>query len=287
MATRVDAIEALRGANRSTAKTGSVTRKTLVVVQAALSLVLLSASGLLTLTLRHLENQDFGFEQERRTIVSFDPLLAGYKVEQLTPLYRRIHDSLVALPNVGGVALCLYSPQSGDSWDDDGSVDGQPPPGPNGNTEAHWDRVTPGYFGAIGNPIVRGRAITEQDTATSRPAVVINEAFAHKFFKNQDPIGHRLARRHAEIIGIAKDERHLTYNLDKPIGAFFFLPEAQYTTFASPADTKSDLFSHYLHDIVIVTKPGTLLSAVQMRKTIASVDPNLPIILIRTLKELT
>ena len=73
--------------------------------------------------------------------------------------------------------------------------------------------------------------------------------------------------------------------MDKPIGAFFFLPEAQYTKFSNPADTKSDLFSHYLHDIVIVTKPGATLSAAQIRKAIASVDPNLPIILIRTLKE--
>jgi ABC-type antimicrobial peptide transport system permease subunit len=63
------------------------------------------------------------------------------------------------------------------------------------------------------------------------------------------------------------------------------LPEAQYTNFPNPADTKSDLFSHYLHDIVIVTKPGAALSAAQVRKAIASVDPNLPVILVRTLKE--
>ncbi len=285
IATRIDPIEALRGANRSTARAGSVTRKTLVAVQAALSLVLLSASGLLTLTLQHLENQDFGFEQARRTVVSFDPLLAGYKAEQLTPLYRRIHDSLASLPGVGGVALCLYSPQSGDSWDDDGSVEGQPPPRPNADTEAHWARVTPGYFEVIGNRIVRGRGITGQDTAASRPVAVINEAFARKFFRNEDPIGKHLARRHTEIVGIARDERHLTYNLDKPIGAFFFLPEAQYTTFPNPADTKTDLFSHYLHDIVIATKPGATLPAAEVRKAIASVDPSLPVILVRSLKE--
>jgi ABC-type antimicrobial peptide transport system permease subunit len=77
----------------------------------------------------------------------------------------------------------------------------------------------------------------------------------------------------------------LTYNLDKPIGPFFFLPEAQYTTFPNSADTKSDLFSHYLHDIVIVTKLGATISREQVRKAIASVDPNLPVVLIRTLKE--
>src|SRR5436309_2367377 len=90
MTTRVDPIEALRGASRSTARTGSLSRKTLVVLQAALSLVLLSAAGLLTAALHHLEHQDFGFDPERRTVVNFDPRLAGYESKQLTPLYRRI-----------------------------------------------------------------------------------------------------------------------------------------------------------------------------------------------------
>ena len=287
MATRVDPIEALRGSNRSTARAGSVARKTLVVVQAALSLVLLSTSGLLTATLRNLEKQDFGFEQDRRTIVSFDPFLAGYKADQLTSLYQRVHDSLASLPGVGGVALCLYSPQSGDSWDDSVLVDGPPAPapGPNDNNEAHWDRVTPGYFDAIGNTIMRGRPITDEDTATSRPVAVINESFARKFIGNEDPIGKHFGNRRVEIVGVARDERHLTYNLEKPIGPFFFLPEAQYTTFPNPADTKSDIFSHYLHDIVIVTKPGATISSTGVRRAIASVDPNLPVILVRALKE--
>src|SRR5882724_11544905 len=68
MATRVDPMEALRGANRSTARTGSLPRKTLVVFQAALSLVLLSASGLLTAALHQLENNNTGFEQDRRIV---------------------------------------------------------------------------------------------------------------------------------------------------------------------------------------------------------------------------
>src|SRR5215469_8903792 len=82
MATRVDPIEALRGSSRSTARTASLPRKTLVVFQAALSLVLLSAAGLLTAALHRLENQDFGFAQDRRTIARIDPRLAGYRVDQ-------------------------------------------------------------------------------------------------------------------------------------------------------------------------------------------------------------
>ena len=124
MATRVDPIEALRGAGRSTTRAGSLPRKTLVVFQAALSLVLLSASGLLTAALQSLENQDFGFEQDRRIVASINPRLAGYRADQLSPLYRRIHDSIAGIPGVSSVALCLYSPQSGGGWGAGVWVDG-------------------------------------------------------------------------------------------------------------------------------------------------------------------
>ena len=216
MATRVDPIEALRGASRSTARTGSLPRKTLVVLQAALSLVLLSASGLLTAALHHIENQDFGFDQDRRIVANIDPRLAGYRPAQLTPLYQRIHDSVSRIPGVSAVALCLYSPLGGNNWGAGVWVDGHPAPGPNDDIFAFWDRVTAGYFGVIGNPILRGRGISEQDTATSRHVAVINEAFARKFFKNEDPIGKHFGQhgigseREYEIVGIAKDARYLT-----------------------------------------------------------------------------
>ena len=168
MATRVDPIEALRGVNRSTMPTGSLPRQALVVFQAALSLVLLSASGLLTATLYNLENQNFGFDQDRRTVAMVSPRLAGYRPDQLTSLYRRIQDSFSSIPGVSAVALCTYSPLSGNAWGSGVWIDGHPPPGPNADNFALRDRVTAGYFEAIGNPVVRGRGISEQDTAASR-----------------------------------------------------------------------------------------------------------------------
>src|SRR5438876_3910983 len=138
MATRVDPIEALRGASRSSDRTGSFPRKTLVVFQAALSLVLLSASGLLTVALHNLENQDFGFEQDHRIVAAVNPRLAGYRTDQLSLLYRRIHDSIASVPGVSSVALCLYSPLSGGGWGTGVFVDRQPPPGPADNYFAAW-----------------------------------------------------------------------------------------------------------------------------------------------------
>jgi predicted permease len=291
MATRVDPMEALRGTGRSTARAGSLPRKALVVFQAALSLVLLSASGLLTTALHHLENQDFGFDQDRRLITNIEPRLAGYRSQQLTPLYRRIQDSLSGIPGISAVALCIYSPLAGNNWGGQVRVDGHPAPGPSDDNSAFWDRVTAGYFDVIGNPIVKGRGISEQDTASSRHVAVINEAFARKFFRNEDPIGKHFGQhdvgseREYEIVGIAKDARYLTFKLDKPVGPFFFLPEAQHDL-SSKAEAKDlNPGSHFMHDIVIVTQPGASLSFAQLQQAMASIDPNLPVLSIRTLKE--
>jgi len=285
MATRVDPIEALRGASRSTARTGSLPRKTLVALQAALSLVLLSAAGLLTAALQSLENQDFGFEQDRRLVATMDPRLAGYKTGQLSQLYRRIHDSIAGIPGVSSVALCQYSPQSPRAgWGSGVWVDGHPVPGPRDDNFASWDRVTAGYFDVIGTPIIKGRGISEQDTWASQKVAVIDEAFARKFFRNEDPIGKhfgwkREASREFEVVGVAKDARYLTYNQDRLHVPFFFLPETQ-------ADyTQTNLGSLFLHEIVILSKPGANVSVAGVSQAMASVDPGMPIVSIRTLRE--
>jgi predicted permease len=169
-------------------------------------------------------------------------------------------------------------------------VEGHPAPGPNDDAFVFWNRVTAGYLGIIGNPILKGRGITEQDTSTSRHVAVINQAFARKFFENEDPIGKYFGRdgmgtRLYEIVGIAKDARNLTFALDKPIGPFFFLPEQQHDFSPKAPSTEVSPSSHFLRDIVIVTKPGASRSIARVREAMASVDPNLPILSIRTLRE--
>jgi predicted permease len=291
MASRVDPIEALRGGNRSTQRSGAFARKTLVVCQAALSLVLLSSSGLLTAALRNLENQNFGFDRKGRTVISIDPQLAGYRAEELSMLYQRIHDSVASLPGVSSVALCLYSPLSGDSWNDGIFVDGHPPPGPKQPNTSFFDRVTGGYFAVTGNRILRGRGITDQDTANSPHVAVVNEAFVRRFFKGEDPIGKHFGRselgaaRQYEIVGIAQDARYLPYDLDQPIGPFLFLPVSQHDIFPSRTHTLGDARTHFLHDVVVAMRPGAGLSDAEARRAMAAVDPNLPVNFIRTLED--
>jgi ABC-type antimicrobial peptide transport system permease subunit len=156
---------------------------------------------------------------------------------------------------------------------------------------AFWDRVTAGYFGAVGHPIIKGRALSERDTATSQHVAVINEAFAQKFFRNEDPIGKHFGQhgmgseREYEIVGIAINARYVSRDIAMPISPFFFLPEAQHDFLPKAVSTDANPGSHYLHDIVILAKPGASLSIAQVRQGMASVDPNLPIISIRTLRE--
>jgi predicted permease len=291
IATRIDPIEALRGAGRSTARTGSLSRKTLVALQAAFSLALLSASGLLTTALQRVQNRDFGFAQDRRLVVYADPRQAGYRPQQLSPLYGRIHDSLAAIPGVSAVALCIYSPMGNNNYGAGVVVDGHPPPGPRDDNGASWDRVTPGYFEVIGNPVIRGRGLSEQDTANARRVAVVNEAFARRFFRNEDPIGKYFGQygigseRQYEIVGISRDARYFSSDLDKPMRPFFVLPEVQHDMIPSPGHGEYNEGSHFLRNIVIELKPGAGVPLAQIRQAMASVDPDIPILSIRTLKE--
>ena len=92
-------------------------------------------------------------------------------------------------------------------------------------------------------------------------------------------------RVNIEIVGVAKDARYLNFDLDKPVGPFFFLPEAQHDFRPGSASTDANPGSHFLRDIVIVSRPGASTSFAQIRQAMASVDPNLPIIKMRTLPE--
>src|SRR5205823_1475178 len=125
--------------------------------------------------------------------------------------------------------------------------------------------------------------ISEQDTGASRRVAVVNEAFARKFFKDEDPIGKHFGNAEIaaaaayEIVGVAKDARHLTYGLGEPPVPFFFLPESQSTVFAALGLRAGEVRSHFLHDIIIRMQPGAKLQEEQVRRALAEVDPNLPV----------
>ncbi|HET7212748.1 MAG TPA: ABC transporter permease, partial [Terriglobia bacterium] len=210
-----DPAEALRGVNRSTGDRALLPQKTLIVLQATLSLVLLVGAGLMTKTLRNLEHQNFGITTTNRYVIHIDPMGAGYNINTVGAFNQRLEQEFSALPGVKSVGIALYSALEGNNWGEGIYVEGRPAPGPEEHNGSSWDRVSPHFFETIGQPVIRGRGFSEQDTATSRMVAVVNQAFVKKFFPKEDPIGRHFGtfdQKYAgdyEIVGIVADA---TYN---------------------------------------------------------------------------
>src|SRR5262249_28708632 len=252
-----DPIGALRGRQPSRRGGGALPAKNTVVTETSVSPVLLSAAALLGQSLRNLERQNFGFETKDRYLVSITPTLGDYKPEQMEQVYRRIDEGLLRVPGVRMVAPVLYAPMSGDSWGKGIRIAGRPEPGPKEDNGADWARIMPGFFETLGAKITQGRSIEEQDTATTRPIAVVNEAFVRRFFNDQNPIGQRFGMDRIqyaskfEIVGVVRDIRYMTYGYKDPIRPMFWLPETQSVKYDDPQFNFFELFSHFLHNIVI------------------------------------
>jgi predicted permease len=277
-------VEALRGANRSTAHGARWPQKALVIGQAAVSLVLISAAVMLAQSLRNLQHQNFGFETDGRYMVSIDAFQAGYKPEQLDLLYRRMFERLQQIPGVQGVAGATYAPMSGDSWNSGVRIQGRPEPHAEDETGATWTHVTPGFFTVLGNRIVAGRAIDERDEANAPMVAVVNEAFAQKFFKGENPIGKHFGAneiKHAgdyEIVGVAADMRYVNYGYKDPNRSMYFLSAGQHTPYTKPVEIEGEKGAHYLENLVmwVPGKPEGL--EMQVRKALSEIDPNLALL---------
>jgi predicted permease len=230
-----------------------------------------------------MQGQRFGFETANRYIVHIDPRMAGYTPKKLPALYRQLRDTLAASPGMSRVSFALYSPMEGDNWSENLYIEGQepPPPGSNQNV-ASWVRVSEGYFDTIGTKIVKGRGISDQDTATSRNVAVVNQTFAKKLFKDADPIGRHfgdLDRKFAsafEIVGITEDTQYRRPTSKIP--PTFFLPAAQQMVFDDPRFKAFEDASHYLNAIVLMTDGNLPGLEPQLRHALAQVNPDLAVI---------
>jgi predicted permease len=284
MTAHADPIDALRGANRATRQSGLWTQKILVVIQAAVSLALLCAAGLLIRSLTNLQHQHFGFETENRYILHIDPSMAGYKADQANAFFRQLHDTLAAIPGVRSVTYSIYSPMEGDNWGENVYIEGQAPPPPGTNTNnASWARVSAGYFENIGTKIIAGRSITDQDTASTRSVAVVNEAFAKHFFKNGNAIGQHFGDLDAkyagnfEIVGITENTQY--WDPNTRIRPMFFLPATQWQKYTDPAEVMFENVSHLEMDAVEIQTNGQVpgLEA-QVRRALMQINPSLTVI---------
>lgn len=285
---RSDPAEALRGVSRSTRDSSSLPQKSLIIFQAALSLVLLIGASLLTKTLRNLEHQNFGIQTQNRYVVHLDPHGAGYTIDKLQPLYDRLQQDFSALPGVKSVGLALYSPLEGNNWGEGVYIEGRPEPGPNAHNGSSWDRVSAHFFETVGQPVIRGRGFTDQDTASSQMVAIVNQTFVKKFFPNEDPIGHHFGNDGQqfagsyEIVGVVADAKY-----NNPRGEFrpyFYRPLTQLNTrFEKPEAKTGENASMFVNSIVLRFDSQPQNVDALVRRTLADIDPNLTIIDLRSL----
>ena len=274
--------EALRGVNRSTRDSSSLPQRSLVVLQVAMSVVLLAGAFLMTRSLGNLEHQNFGFSTANRYILGFDPRSVGYTVDRLPALYRQIEDRYSALPGMANVSLVRYTPLGGNNWGSCVIPQGHGAPGPTDDCFSSWDRASTHFLDSIGVPIVRGRNFTEQDTSTSQQVVIVNQAFAKQFFPGQDPIGKHFGLGKPEYSGVFEIAGVFAdFKMTDPraeVHPLFFRPISQQFTGYKEAESKaaeeSSMFVNFIIlDFTTAPKGAESLA----RKTLAAIDPGLSV----------
>jgi predicted permease len=179
----------------------------LVISQVALSLVLLVGAGLFARSLLKLQQVDLGFNRDNVLVFGVDTRLAGYKVTQLSTLYRQLFDRLSSLPNVRYVTIATYSPMSGSRRASTVTIRGRAEV-PGENTTVSDMLIGPNYAETLSLPLLMGRGINLQDTPSSNKVAVVNQAFVDKFFPGQNPLGRRISfdekndKNDLEVVGV-------------------------------------------------------------------------------------
>ncbi len=280
ISSHADPAEALRGMNRSTGDRSLLPQKTLIVLQAALSLVLLVGAGLMTQTLRNLEKQNFGITTANRYVIHMDPMGAGYNVDHIDAFNQQLEREFSALPGVQNVGIALYSTLEGNNWGEGIYVEGRPAPGPEAQNNSSWDRVSPHFFDTIGQPVIRGRGFTEQDTATSRMVAVVNQAFVKKFFPKEDPIGRHFGtmdQKYAgdyEIVGIVADAKY--NNPRDDFRPMYFRPLSQFNrTFKEQRMLTAETRSLFPNSITLQFAGDSAALESLARRTLSNINPDL------------
>lgn len=280
MASRSNPADALRGSGRSNTEKSSTLQKSLIVVQVALSIVLLVGAALLTTSLRNLEKQKFGFVTEGRLIVSLTyPEAGGYGDDQLPPLYRGLQTSLSQIPGVLSASLSTYTPLAGDNWNEWVYIEGRSPDFT--GIAPSWLRVGPHYFETVGTRLLQGRVIDERDVPGAPRAAVVNESFARKYFPKGDAIGQHFGTNDPkrsgdfEIVGIVEDAKY--QDTRGPAYPTFFWPLLQ----VPPGDPLRG-WARFI-ELHIAGRPESVEPAV--RQAIAQVDPRITVLKVQSFNE--
>jgi len=291
LATHADPVEALRGANRSTRDHASWSQKTLVIVQATVSVVLLTGAGLLTRSLSNLQRQDFGYDTDHRVVLGVVAPFTSYSRPRLDAIYRELQDRLAHIPGVQRAAVAQYTPLT-DNWGEMVIRQGHPMPGANEESGSSWDHVAPGYLETLGQPIIRGRSITEDDTASTQNVAVVDEAFVHRFFKpGENPVGQYFGldlpqySSTYQIVGVVRQAKYRDVANTDPPRPIFFVPLAQRVHYDNQMMQSLDDQTHYIEGAVLQVRGSMDGLEPQIRRVFSEVDPNLTLLDVIPMRE--
>ena len=233
----------------------------LVALQVAVSFVLVLGASLFVRTLVDLHAQEMGFRSDGVLIASIDLRRTGASEKERPALFERLRDELAAAPGVEAAAVSVLTPMGNSMWNNLITVPGLEVP--ERERIAFFNRLTPGYFRVMGTPLLAGRDISDTDRTGTPKVVVVNETFAKKFFKGENPIGKTFmiglpGRPDAatyEIVGLVADAKY--NSLREPA------PPTMYTAW-SQADTASSsaVISLRVHGSANGYR-GTALDAIQ------------------------
>jgi len=289
--TRTDPADALRSTGRGRTDRSTFARKALLVLQAAVSVVLVAGATMLARSLNKLEHQDFGFSIPERVVVGLHNPPGHTTFLQLNALYRQMEDRLNRLPGVRGSGMALYNPLT-DNWGELVLVAGHPAPKMSGDSDASWDRVSAHYLQNLGVRLVRGRCFTDADNETTEPVAVVNEAFVKRFFNpGEDPIDQHFGIDLPEnagtlrIVGLVHDAKFAGWGLSKPARPMFYVPLAQTVDYQHPLLKKIELNSHFIGGIVLETNTPSGTLEPQLRSLLSELNPDLTVTSVRTMQQ--
>ncbi|MEZ5319296.1 MAG: ABC transporter permease [Vicinamibacterales bacterium] len=275
---RTAPMDALRGAGRDGRDVAFMPRRSLVIVQVTLSLVLLSGAGVLTRSLTHLIGQPLGFETADRLVVHVDTPQIADQPERLAAMYARLGERLRQIPGVRRASWSLYSPMEGNNWSSYITIAGRPVD-PENRDGSSWNRVGPDYFETMGTRVIQGRGITASDGPDAPLVAVVNAAFVARYFPDASPLGARLGiggASHAndfQIVGVTEDVKYT--DVSAPTRPMIFLPIVQRAQYGDETSRQVHVRSTLAGAIELQVAPGTGSLEPQIRRTLSEVDPDL------------
>jgi predicted permease len=273
-ASRTNLNRALREGGRGLAAGRHRIRNVIVVAEVAGSLTLVIVAGLFVRSFQKAQHVDIGFVPDQVINLSMDPHEIGYSETEGLAFYRKLLQTVRALPGVRSASLASSVPMG--YYFNSATIevmDYTPPPG-QALPSVVYNTVSPGYFETMGIPILRGRSFTDADDQNARQVAIINQAMADRYWPHQDPMGMTFkiasdTTRVIEVVGIAKNSRYQLVGSNT--SPFFYLPVTQN-------------YNSYL-TLQVLAAAGPEAMVPELLDNIKAFAPDLPVFDVRTMTE--